>query len=93
MDQLHLHFLESFMTKGSDGASYKVLAYERMAPQVHLTHTGDTWEPTGVAEYHLKDGRLVDVDREGTLRIAGSNVVLTPTPDAGGEPLGEYMMH
>jgi hypothetical protein len=81
------------MAKGSDGATYKVMAYERMAMQVHLTHGGDTWEPTGVTEYHLKDGRLVAPDREGTLRIAGSNVMLTPSKELPGEPMGDYMLH
>lgn len=74
-----LHFLESFAATGSDGARYKVCGYERMAPEVPFTHSLPVWESTGVAEYHLTDGRLVDVARDGQMRIAGSNVVLQRT--------------
>jgi hypothetical protein len=78
-----LHFLESFSAIGSDGQQYKVCGYERMAPDVPFTHTPQVWEPTGVAEYHLPDGRMVDVARDGTMRIVGSAVVLQRTPAAG----------
>ena len=71
-----LHFLESFTATGSDGAHYKVCGYERMTPDVPFTHTAQIWEPTGVAEYHLPDGRAVDVAHDGTMRIVGSDVVL-----------------
>jgi len=71
-----LHFLESFAATGSDGGRYKVCGYERMAPEVSFTHSLPVWESTGVAEYHLPDGRLVDVTRDGQMRIAGSNIVL-----------------
>lgn len=77
---LRLHFLESFTAKGSDGAQYKVMAYERMAPDVPFTHAAQEWEPTGVTEYHLPDGRLVDVHRDGSLHIQNSSVELVPQP-------------
>lgn len=73
---MRLHFLESFMAKGSDGSRYKVMAYERMAPDVPFTHMQQEWEPTGVTEYHLPDGRLVDVSRDGAMHIANSSVQL-----------------
>ena len=79
-----LHFLESFAATGSDGQRYKVCGYERMAPEVPFTHAPQDWEPTGVAEYHLTDGRLVDVSRDGTMRIAGSSVVLQRAPGPSG---------
>ena len=75
-----LHFLESFDATGSDGAHYKVCGYERMAPEVPFTHTAQLWEPTGISEYLLPDGRAVDVARDGTMRIVGSDVVLQRTP-------------
>lgn len=80
---MQLHFLESFMAKGSDGARYKVMGYERMAPDVPFTHVAQEWESTGVAEYHLTDGRLVEVERDGTMHIAGSSVQLVPEPRRG----------
>jgi hypothetical protein len=73
-----LHFLESFPARGSDGASYKVCGYERLAPDAQLTHGEQRWESTGVSEYRLDDGRLVEVDRNGVMRITGSDVVLEP---------------
>lgn len=73
-----LHFLESFSAKGSDGVTYRIKAYERMAPDVPQTHGLQQWEPTGVAEYLLDDGRLVEVEHDGTMHIARSEVTLQP---------------
>ena len=84
-----LHFLESFAATGSDGARYKVCGYERMAPEVPFTHTPQEWEPTGISEYRLTDGRLVDVARDGTMRIAGSGVVLQRAAGPSGTLLRE----
>jgi hypothetical protein len=75
---LRLHFLESFMTKGSDGERYKVMGYERMAPDAPSTHGMQEWESTGIAEYHLVDGRLVQVEHDGSMHIVGSGVELVP---------------
>ena len=71
-----LHFLESFSATGSDGMHYKVCGYERMVPDVQLTHGTQEWEPSGISEYRLADGRPVDVARDGTMRIVGSDVLL-----------------
>lgn len=84
---LRLHLLESFMATGPDGASYKVCGYERLAPDPALPDSDEHWEPTGVAEYRLADGRLVELQRDGSLRIAGSDVVLVP--QGRGAPQGE----
>ncbi len=83
---LRLHFLESFMAKGSDGATYKVMAYERMTPDVPFTHAEQVWEPTGITEYHLPDGRLVDVSRDGRMRIVGSDVELVAEERRDAQP-------
>ena len=73
---IRLHLLETFAARGSDGASYKVRAYERMVPDVSLG--GEAWESTGVVEYRLDDHRPVEAQRDGTLRIAATGVTLTP---------------
>ena len=91
--EMRLHFLESFMAKGSDGRSYKVCGYERMAPEVPLTHGGGQWGSTGVAEYHLNDGRLVEVGRDGAMRIAGSGVTLVPLDHGAATTPQPLMMH
>lgn len=75
---LRLHLLESFAATGSDGASYKVCAYDRLARDLSLADGGEHWESTGQAEYRLADGRLVEVERDGAMRIAGTDVELTP---------------
>ena len=71
--ELRLRLLESFTAEGSDGRNYKVRAYDRL---VHVPGTVDDWEPSGQVEYRLDDGRTVDVSREGTLRLHGTDVVL-----------------
>jgi hypothetical protein len=71
---MRLHLLESFPAVGSDAQHYKVRAYERMAL---VPGTAEQWEPTGVAEYRLEDGRLVEVAKDDSMRVAGSNIVLS----------------
>ena len=80
---LRLRLLESFMATGSDGGSYKVCAYERLAPDASLPD-GAHWESTGQAEYRLADGRRAEVRRDGSMRIAGTDVELATSADAGG---------
>lgn len=70
---LRLQWLESFTAKGSDGADYKVCAYERLVP---LPGSPAQWESTGQAEYRLADGRPVEVANDGSMRIAGSGILL-----------------
>lgn len=72
---LRLHLLDTFTARGSDGASYKVCAYDRLARDMSLAGE-DHWESTGQAEYRLADGRLVDVARDGSMHIAGTDVRL-----------------
>jgi hypothetical protein len=74
---LRLRLLESFRATGSDGVTYKVMAYERLARDEAFAD-GEHWEPTGQAEYRLADGRFVDVQHDGEMRIANSEVVLSP---------------
>jgi hypothetical protein len=76
MDQ-KLHLLESFSARGSDGATYKVCAFEHLARDVSLADGLEHWEPTGVTEYRLADGDRVDVARDGSMRVAGKGIALT----------------
>jgi hypothetical protein len=73
--EIRLHQLDTFAAQGSDGKSYKVAAFERL---MLVPGNEEQWEPTGVAEYRLEDGRHVDVQKDGTMRIAASEVVLNP---------------
>lgn len=72
-----LHLLESFQARGSDGSQYKVMGYEHLVRDPSLNQGTEQWEPTGLTEYRLDDGRLVMPTRDGSLRIDGSGVVLT----------------
>ena len=74
---LRLHLLDTFSAAGSDGATYKVCAYDRLAPDPSLPPGQQHWESTGEVEYRLADGRRVDLQRDGTSFIAGSDVQLT----------------
>jgi hypothetical protein len=75
MDQ-KLHLLESFTARGSDGATYKVCAYERLARDESFVDGQEHWAPTGVAEYRLAEGDRVDVGRDGSMRVASTGVEL-----------------
>jgi hypothetical protein len=65
-----LHLLESFTAAGTDGTTYKIFAYEQMVRDESLPLAIDHWEPTGVSEYRLADGRHVDLRPDGSVRIA-----------------------
>lgn len=73
---LRLQLLESFTATGSDGTTYKVCAYDRMVPDLAFADGGEHWESSGMVEYRLDDGRPVDVQRDDTARIHGTDVVL-----------------
>ncbi len=75
---IRLHLLETFSARGSDGAAYKVCAYDRMVPDLSTGAAAEAWASSGVVEYRLQDGRLVDAGRDGTLRVVGSDLTLTP---------------
>jgi hypothetical protein len=72
-----LHFLESFSATGTDGASYKVLAYEHLARDESVADGVDHWESTGELEYRLSSGEQLEVHRDGSMRIARSGVQLS----------------
>lgn len=71
-----LHLLESFPAKGSDGATYKVMGYEHMRPDETIADGQERWAPTGVIEFRLESGELVDVRCDGTMLIVNSGIEL-----------------
>jgi hypothetical protein len=71
---IRLQLLESFGATGSDGQYYKVRGYERLSL---VPGSADQWEPTGVAEYRLENGRHVEVDKDQVMRVAGSGILLS----------------
>lgn len=74
---LRLNLLESFTAQAADGATYKVRGYERLVADPNLNDGLEHWQSTGVAEYRLDDGTLVDVRADGSMRIARSGRELT----------------
>jgi hypothetical protein len=77
MMNLKLQLLESFSALGSDGAAYKVRGYERMAQDPSLSDGQEHWQSTGVVEYRLEDGALIDARADGSMHIVHSGVALT----------------
>jgi hypothetical protein len=73
---IKLHLLESFEARGSDGHTYKVMGYERLARDESVPHALERWEPTGSNEYRLADGAFVAVQRDGSMRVNHSGVTL-----------------
>jgi len=66
---IKLQLLESFAARGSDGNTYRVMGYERLARDGSVPNLPECWEPTGISEYRLDDGAFVDVQRDGSMRI------------------------
>ncbi|MCG3189212.1 MAG: hypothetical protein LKCHEGNO_01499 [Burkholderiaceae bacterium] len=77
MGQIKLHLLESFHAHGSDGQTYKVFGYERMARDESVPAAIEQWQSTGINEYRLADGRYVDEQDDGSMQIERSDVRLT----------------
>ena len=75
MDQ-KLHLLESFPAIGGDGAKYKVMGYERLRRDESVTDGQDHWAPTGIYEFRLDSGELVDVHKDGKMTIGGKGTEL-----------------
>jgi hypothetical protein len=71
-----IHRLETFTARGSDGKTYSVHGYEHQRRLDAFSADAGQWEPTGVAEYKLPDGRHVDLADDGTLVVAGSDLRL-----------------
>lgn len=74
---LKLHLLDTFHARGSDDKAYKVCAYERMRRDDTVHDGQDHWLPTGVTEYRLDSGELIDAKPDGAMVIVPSGVRLT----------------
>jgi hypothetical protein len=72
-----LHLLDSFFAHGSDGARYKVCAYEHLVRDETVVGATEQWEPTGTIEYRLADGGRIDARRDGSMSIAATGVALS----------------
>lgn len=68
--------LETFTARGSDGKTYAVHGYEHQRRLDAFGADPEQWEPTGVAEYKLPDGRHVDLAADGSLVVHGSDLTL-----------------
>ncbi|HEX5635388.1 MAG TPA: hypothetical protein VFX50_19230 [Gemmatimonadales bacterium] len=66
-----LRQLETFTAHGSDGHDYRVHGYEHLARVDAVLDAQGQWEPTGLAEYKLDDGRPVHVGPDGEMTIDG----------------------
>ena len=73
---MQLHLLETFPACGTDGALYKVCAYERLVADPTQQGQVERWAPSGVMEYRLDDGRVVETDAGGRMRIRGTDTEL-----------------
>jgi hypothetical protein len=73
-----LRRLETFTARGTDGKTYTIEAFEHLARVDVFADPQGQWEPTGEAEYRLADGHAVEVEKDGTLRVAGTGVKLQP---------------
>ncbi|MDZ5458664.1 hypothetical protein [Azohydromonas lata] len=72
-----LHLLETFSARDAHGKSYKVRGYEHMMREDLFVAAEEHWESTGQAEYRLDSGEPLEMLPDGTLRMRGSDVVLT----------------
>jgi hypothetical protein len=87
MEQM-LHLLESFTARGNDSKEYVVHGYEHLARLDAVPDPQGQWEPTGLAEYRLADGRRIDVDKQGVMTIADTGVRLERKRSAQAASLG-----
>lgn len=75
-----LRRLDTFSAHGSDGQTYSVHAYEHLGRVDAFIAAQEQWEPLGVAEYKLADGRPVSVRADGSMVVAESGVQLERQP-------------
>ena len=71
-----LRLLDSFKARGTDGTSYKVMAYEHMLRVNVLSDGQDHWEPSGLTEYRLASGERIDATPGGEMRVVPTGVEL-----------------
>jgi hypothetical protein len=64
-----LYLLESFDARMPDGSTQRVFGYEHLVRDESISAAIDQWASTGLAEYRLADGRRVEMDRDGSVRL------------------------
>lgn len=67
-----LHLLETFRAREAGGMVHTVHAYEHLVRPVPGTDPFMGWEPTGLIEFRLDDGRMVMMSPDGSLHFPGS---------------------
>jgi len=80
-----LRQLETFRARGSDGNTYVVRGYEHLARLDAAGNALGQWEPTGLAEYKLADGRRVCVAQDGAMTVDGVGVRLDRAAPGGAQ--------
>lgn len=71
-----LRQLETFAVRGNDGKTYSVRGYEHLGRVDALNATHDQWEPLGIAEYKLADGRPLRQREDGSFVVVGDRLEL-----------------
>jgi len=71
-----LHRLETFAARGSDGKLYSVHGYEHLGRVEAFIAAQEQWEPLGIAEYKLADGRHVTMKQDGSMIVDETGVEL-----------------
>ncbi len=71
-----LRRLETFVARGSDGKTYSVHGYEHLGRIDALQDVPEQWEPLGVAEYKLADGRPLRERKDGSFEVVGNSLEL-----------------
>ena len=72
-----LHLLETFFAQDDQGTPYKICGYEHMVALPLVSNGAEPqWEPTGIAEYRLATGEHVDMEPDGSYRVAANSLHL-----------------
>lgn len=70
-----LRQLETFPARGSDGRTYSVRGYEHLGRVGVLDASLEPWEPLGVVEYKLADGRPLREREDGSFVVVVGNAL------------------
>ncbi len=75
-----LRQLETFAARGNDGKTYSVHGYEHLGRIDAPSAAQEQWEPLGMAEYKLADGRSLRERKDGSFIVAGDGLELRRQP-------------
>lgn len=73
-----LHLLETFRAQDAAGALRTVRAYEHLVRVMPTVDPLGQWEPTGVVEYRLDDGRPLMMVRDGAFHALDTDERVVP---------------